>query len=210
MFGAETPGLPRRGFLHFLFDKLRQHVDHALVLKPETERESRHLRVIVRKLLVFFRVRHKHACGGFESAPHNELCEDTGTARPRGTLHMDMSDPVHLAEDLLERVAQGNLTFTKREVKKIAAMLDLLAWRCGDAYQVVGNLADFAGMKDDRAVIKAMDLLAFPMRRGNIGPFVTQRHRQEFRERKKIIAAHEAMKRIRKKIARKRQSKSKV
>ncbi len=46
---------------------------------------------------------------------------------------MDMSDPVNLAEDLLERVAQGNLTFTKSEVKKIAAMLDKLAWRAGDA-----------------------------------------------------------------------------
>jgi hypothetical protein len=30
---------------------------------------------------------------------------------------MDLSDPVNLAEDLLERVAQGNLTFTKTEVK---------------------------------------------------------------------------------------------
>ena len=47
---------------------------------------------------------------------------------------MDLSDPVNLAEDLLERVAQGKLTFTKTEVKKIAAMLDKLAWRLGDAW----------------------------------------------------------------------------
>jgi hypothetical protein len=116
---------------------------------------------------------------------------------------MDMSDPVHLAEDLLERVAQGNITFTKTEVKKIAAMLDKLAWRLGDAYQVAGNLADFARMKDDPVVLRALDLLADPMRPGKIN-FVTKRHREEFREIKRATAGHEAMKKIRKEIARKR------
>jgi hypothetical protein len=115
---------------------------------------------------------------------------------------MDMSDPVHLAEDLLERVAQGNLTFTKSEVKKIAAMLDKLAWRLGDAYQVAGNLADFARMKDDPAVIRALDFLADPMRPGKMTGFVTKRHREEFRERKAHIEGHYAAKKIQKQIER--------
>ena len=115
---------------------------------------------------------------------------------------MDMSDPVNLAEDLLERVAQGNLTFTKSEVKKIAAMLDKLAWRLGDAYQVAGNLADFARMKDDPAVIRALDFLADPMRPGKMGSFVTKRHREEFREAKAHIEGHYAAKKIQKQIER--------
>ena len=81
---------------------------------------------------------------------------------------------------MLERVAKGNLTFTKTEVKKIAAMLDKLAWRVGDAYQVAAALADFARMKDDPAVIRALDFLADPMRPGMMGSFVTKRHREEF------------------------------
>jgi hypothetical protein len=115
---------------------------------------------------------------------------------------MDMSDPVHLAEDLLERVAQGNLTFTKSEVKKIAAMLDKLAWRVGDAYQVAAALADFARMKDDPAVIRALDFLADPMRPGKMTGFVTKRHREEFQFAKAIIAGHERSKKTQKEIAR--------
>ncbi|MGP0095178.1 MAG: hypothetical protein ACLPKB_35280 [Xanthobacteraceae bacterium] len=118
---------------------------------------------------------------------------------------MDMSDPLHLAEDLLERVAQGNLTFTRSEVRKIAAMLDKLSWRLGDAHQVAGNLADFARMKDDPAVIRALDFLADPMRPGRMkGGFVTKRHREEFRERKALIAGHEAWVKTQKEIARRK------
>jgi hypothetical protein len=115
---------------------------------------------------------------------------------------MDMSDPVNLAEDLLERVAQGNLTFTKTEVKKIAAMLDKLAWRVGDAYQVAAALADFARMKDDPAVIRALDFLADPMRPGMMGSFVTKRHREESQTFKRVIAGHEAWVKTQKEIAR--------
>ena len=115
---------------------------------------------------------------------------------------MDMSDPVHLAEDLLERVAQGNLTFTKSEVKKIAAMLDKLAWRLGDAYQVAGALADFARMKDDPAVIRALDFLADPMRPGRMRGFVTKRHREESQIFMRVIEGHERSKKMQKQIDR--------
>ncbi len=115
---------------------------------------------------------------------------------------MDLSDPVNLAEDLIERVAQGNLTFTKSEVKKIAAMLDKLAWRVGDAYQVAAALADFARMKDDPAVIRALDFLADPMRPGMMGSFVTKRHREESKTFQRVIAGHEAWVKTQKEIAR--------
>ena len=115
---------------------------------------------------------------------------------------MDMSDPVNLAEDLLERVAQGNLTFTKTEVKKIAAMLDKLAWRVGDAYQVAAALADFARMKDDPAVIRALDFLADPMRPGKMGSFVTKRHREESQTFMRVIEGHERSKKMQKQIDR--------
>lgn len=106
---------------------------------------------------------------------------------------MDMSDPVSLAEDLRERVKRGELTFTKREVKAIAAMLDKLSWRLGDAYQVAGNLADFAHMKDDPVVIRALDLLADPMRPGRMN-FVTKRHREERALVSAAIKSYEATK----------------
>ena len=115
---------------------------------------------------------------------------------------MDMSDPVNLAEDLLERVAQGNLTFTKTEVKKIAAMLDKLAWRLGDAWQVACALADFARMKNDPAVIRALDFLADPMRPGMMGSFVTKRHREESKTFQRVIAGPEAWVKTQKEIAR--------
>ena len=115
---------------------------------------------------------------------------------------MDMSDPVNLAEDLLERVAQGNLTFTKTEVKKIAAMLDKLAWRLGDAWQVAGALADFARMKDDPAVIRALDFLADPMRPGKMGSFVTKRHREESQTFMRVIEGHERSKKMQNQIER--------
>lgn len=76
-------------------------------------------------------------------------CAKIVGAATTGTQNMDLSDPVNLAEDLLERVAQGNLTSTETEV---------LAWRLGDAYLIAGNLADFARMKDDPVVIRALDL----------------------------------------------------
>ena len=108
---------------------------------------------------------------------------------------MDMSDPLSLAEDLLERAKRGDLTFTKREVKAIAAMLDKLSWRMGEAYQVAGNLASFAHMKDDPVVIRALDLLADPMRPGKIN-FVTKRHREEHAVIRAAIESHEHLKKV--------------
>jgi len=79
---------------------------------------------------------------------------------------MDWSDPIRLAEDLRERIAQGDLTFRKVEVKKMAEMLEHLGYRMGEAYQKFGQLADFADRSDHPGVVRAMDLLAWPMRRG--------------------------------------------
>ena len=120
---------------------------------------------------------------------------------------MDMSDPLSLAEDLLERAKRGDLTFTKREVKSIAAMLDKLSWRMGEAYQVAGNLASFAHMKDDPVVIRALDLLADPMRPGKIN-FVTKRHREEHAVIRAAIASHERLKKFKARRRRTRRKKS--
>lgn len=110
-------------------------------------------------------------------------------------LSIPASDPLDLAEALLERAKRGDLAFTKREVKSIAAMLDKLSWRMGEAYQVAGNLASFAHMKDDPVVIRALDLLADPMRPGRIN-FVTKRHREEHAVIRAAIEAHEDLKKV--------------
>jgi hypothetical protein len=66
---------------------------------------------------------------------------------------------------------KGPVTLSKDELKRIIAMLEILSDRCGAIYQVVGNLADYADIYEDPAVVKVMDLLAFPLRRGSFSPF---------------------------------------
>lgn len=77
----------------------------------------------------------------------------------------------HVTEELRERMRKGPVTLGKDELKRIIAMLNWYSMRCGEAYQVVGQLADYAGVHEDPAIIKAMDLLAFPLWRGEILPF---------------------------------------
>jgi hypothetical protein len=76
-----------------------------------------------------------------------------------------------VTEDLRERMREGPVTLSKPEIQRIIAMLETYANRCGEAYQVVGQVADFAGVHENPAVVKAMDLLADPLRRGEILPF---------------------------------------
>jgi hypothetical protein len=79
--------------------------------------------------------------------------------------------PEHVTEQLRERMRKGMVTLGRDELKRIIAMLEILSDRCGAAYQVVGALADYADIYEDPAVVKAMDLLAFPLRRGSFSPF---------------------------------------
>lgn len=103
--------------------------------------------------------------------------------------------PEHVIEDLRERMDKGPVTLGNEELERIIAMLEILSDRCGAAYQVVGELADFAAMSQDPAVIKAMDLLAFPLWRGDILPFSPARAKERHRamlSAKKFEALHEA------------------
>jgi hypothetical protein len=103
--------------------------------------------------------------------------------------------PEHVIEDLRERMAKGPVTLGNDELERIFAMLEILSSRCGGAYQVVAELADFAAMTQDPAVIKVMDLLAWPLWRGDILPFNPARARERHRawlSAKKFEALHEA------------------
>ena len=94
----------------------------------------------------------------------------------------EIKTPPHaenVAEELRERAKRGDLKFSKAEVNRIATILDKLSYRCAEAYQVVGSLADAAGYHD-RAVVKAMDLLFQPLRRGDMLPFVSPSARARF------------------------------
>jgi len=91
---------------------------------------------------------------------------------------MKTPDPALVAADLRERAERGDLTLGKAELNRIAAMLEKLSYRCAEAYQVVGSLAADAGLGDERAVIKALDLLCDPLLRGNILPFSTRKDRE--------------------------------
>jgi hypothetical protein len=68
-------------------------------------------------------------------------------------------------------MCKGPVTLSRDELKRIIAMLEILSDRSGAAYQVVGKLADYGDIADDPTVVKAMDLLAFPLRRGSFSPF---------------------------------------
>lgn len=76
-----------------------------------------------------------------------------------------------LVEELRKRAQFGKLTFSEAEVRHIADVLEKLSYRCAD--QVVGSLASDAGCHEDPAVVKAMDLLFLPLRRGEMLPFQT-------------------------------------
>ena len=95
----------------------------------------------------------------------------------------EMKPPPHaenVAEELRERAKRGDLKFSKVEVNRIASILDKLSYRCAEAYQVVGSLADEAGCYEDRAVVKVMDLLSQPLRRGDMLPFISPKVRAKF------------------------------
>ena len=79
--------------------------------------------------------------------------------------------PEDVTEELRERMRKGPVTLGRGELKPIIAMLEILSDRCGGAYQAVGALDDYADISEDPAVVKAMDLLAFPLRRGSFSPF---------------------------------------
>jgi hypothetical protein len=94
-------------------------------------------------------------------------------------------DPRDVAEALRERIKKEDLTLTASEAVRIIWMLERLSQRCGEAYQVVGSLAGFAGMMDDAAVQKALDLLSFPLRPGEISPFITREDRERPRDKRR-------------------------
>ena len=79
--------------------------------------------------------------------------------------------PEDVVEALRERIKKEDLTLTASEAGRIIWMLERLSQRCAEAYQVVGSLAGLAEVMDDPAVVKVMDLLAFPLRRGSFSPF---------------------------------------
>lgn len=79
--------------------------------------------------------------------------------------------PEHVTADLRERMRKGPVTLSEDELKRIIAMLEILSDRCGGAYQVVGSLADYADLFHHPAVVKVMDLLAFPLERGRFISF---------------------------------------
>jgi hypothetical protein len=80
----------------------------------------------------------------------------------------------HMVAELRKRVETGDAV-GKDELARVAAMLEKLEMRCAEAYQVVGSLAADAGLTDDPAVIRALDLLNEPHLEGSILPFVTGR-----------------------------------
>ena len=90
-----------------------------------------------------------------------------------------------MTEALRERIKKEDLTLTASEAVRIIWMLERLSQRCGEAYQVAGALAGFAGMTDDPAVQKALDLLSFPLRPGEILPFITQKDREHARDKRR-------------------------
>jgi hypothetical protein len=86
---------------------------------------------------------------------------------------MRKPDPEKLAGELRKRIETGRLTLEAVEAERIAAALETLRSRCGEAYQVVGSLASDAGLFGDPAVTRALDLLSRPFSKGGILPFHT-------------------------------------
>lgn len=79
--------------------------------------------------------------------------------------------PEHVIEDLRERMRKGPVALEHDELERIIAMLEILSRRCGAAYQVIGILSGHAGLFHHPEVVKALDLLAFPLIEGDILPF---------------------------------------
>jgi len=84
---------------------------------------------------------------------------------------LDPPYPEHVTDELRERMRKGPVTLGRDELKRIIAMLEILSDRCGAAYHAVFALADYADISEDPAVVKAIELLAFPLRRGSFSPF---------------------------------------
>ena len=95
-------------------------------------------------------------------------------------------DPEDVAEALRDRIKKEDLTLDASEAVRIIWMLERLSARCGEAYQVVGLLADHASMMNDPAVQNALDLLSFPLRPGEILPFVTQKDREQAGQKRPV------------------------
>lgn len=108
--------------------------------------------------------------------------------------------PEHVIEALRQRLKTGDLTLGKAEVKRIAAMLETLSRRCSEAYQVVGSLAGSAGLMDNPAVLRALDLLNAPLRRGEILPFTTRQQGDAARKRRSDAKIKPTAKAARKKV----------
>ena len=92
--------------------------------------------------------------------------------------------PEDVVEALRERIKKEDLTLTASEAGRIIWMLERLSQRCAEAYQVVGSLAGLAEVMDDAAVQKALDLFSFPLRPGDVLPFITQRDRERARAKR--------------------------
>ena len=118
----------------------------------------------------------------------------------------------NVAEQLRERAKRGDLKFSKAELNRIASILDKLFYRCAEAYQVVGSLASDAGCYEDRAVVKALDLLFQPLRRGKMLPFSTPMDRKRVARNRRVAKSEAAAKAVsvsksvRKKVRRKSRS----
>jgi len=96
--------------------------------------------------------------------------------------------PEDVVEALRERIKKEDLTLSASEAVRIIWMLERLSQRCAEAYQVVGSLAGLAELMDDPAVQKALDLFSFPLRPGDVLPFITQRDRQRARPKRRAKA----------------------
>jgi hypothetical protein len=95
--------------------------------------------------------------------------------------------PEDVIEALRERIKKEDLTLTASDAGRIIWMLERLSQRCAEAYQVIGSLAGLAEVMDDPAVQKALDLFSFPLRPGDVLPFITQRDRQRARPKAKSL-----------------------
>jgi len=89
--------------------------------------------------------------------------------------------PEHVTEDLRERMKKGPVTLGKDELERIIAMLEILSDRCGAAYQLLGQLADYADMYSDPEVSRVMTVMAFPLDEGKVWPFKPARERERLR-----------------------------
>ena len=106
--------------------------------------------------------------------------------------------PEHVIEALRRRMRKGPVTLGKEELDRIIAMLEILSERCGGAYQVLGEVASLAKIFDDPEIVRVLDLLSFPLRRGSILPFHPARHEEYVRDTQTQLEARKKRRRKRK------------